>query len=96
MEYDGLGLRFREEIWKDIKRITDYPMALSVESREIRKYILHKFPYKNLSSIETDHILIIAVAHQRRETYWTVMKQIGSTRSIAELLHSYGITAERI
>lgn len=71
MEYDGLGLRFREEIWKAIKRISDYPMAWSVDTGEIRKYVLHKFPYKILYSIETDHILIIAVAHQHREPdYW--------------------------
>jgi hypothetical protein len=47
-------------------------LAWSVERGEIRKCLLHKFPYKLLYSIEADHILILAVAHQHREPeYWT-------------------------
>jgi hypothetical protein len=56
MEYKGLGRRFREEIRKAVKRISEYPEAWSVEWGDIRKYILHKFPYNILYSIEEDHI----------------------------------------
>ncbi len=71
MEYHGLGARFREEVRKAAKRISEYPEAWSVERGDVRKCILHKFPYKLLYSIEKDHILIIAVAHQHRKPdYW--------------------------
>ena len=71
MEFKGLGLRFREEVKKAIVRILEYPEAWSVERGEIRRCLLHTFPYKILYSIEKDHIFIIAVAHQHRKPdYW--------------------------
>ena len=71
IEFQGLGKRFREEVRMAIKRISEYPEAWSVERGDIRKYLLHKFPYKLLYSIEEDHIFIIAVAHQHRKPeYW--------------------------
>lgn len=70
-EFEGLGKRFREEVTKAAIRISEYPEAWSVERGEIRKCLLHKFPYKLLYSIEKDHIFIIAVAHQHRKPdYW--------------------------
>jgi plasmid stabilization system protein ParE len=71
VEYPGLGMRFREEIRKAARRISEYPEAWSVERGDVRKCALHKFPYKLLYSIEEDHIFIIAVAHQHRKPdYW--------------------------
>jgi plasmid stabilization system protein ParE len=70
-EYSGLGLRFKEEVKDALQRIAQYPRAWSIEKNEIRRYLLHKFPNKLLYSIETDHIFIIAVAHQHRQPdYW--------------------------
>ncbi|HGG58506.1 MAG TPA: type II toxin-antitoxin system RelE/ParE family toxin [Gammaproteobacteria bacterium] len=71
LEFEGLGQRFRQEVRNAAGRISQYPEAWSVEQGEIRKCLLHKFPYKLLYSIENDHILIIAVAHQHRKPdYW--------------------------
>ncbi|MCP4130992.1 MAG: type II toxin-antitoxin system RelE/ParE family toxin [bacterium] len=71
LEVSGLGEKFREEIKKSIERIINYPEAWSVEIGDVRKYLLHKFPYKILYSIETDYIYIIAIAHlHRRPNYW--------------------------
>jgi len=71
LEFQGLGKRFKEEVKRSIERITEYPMALAAERGDVRKCLLHKFPHKILFSIETDHILIIAVAHQHRKPdYW--------------------------
>ena len=71
IEFQGLGKRFRREVRKASKRISEYPEAWSVERGDVRKCLLHKFPYKLLYSIEEDHIFIIAVAHQHRKPdYW--------------------------
>ncbi|MFP7755655.1 type II toxin-antitoxin system RelE/ParE family toxin [Thermodesulfobacteriota bacterium B35] len=76
LEHSGLGKKFKGEVRKAVKRIVDYPRAWSVERGEVRKCILHKFPYKLLYSIEPDHILIIAVAHQHRKPdYWIGRKE---------------------
>ncbi|MEW6103019.1 MAG: type II toxin-antitoxin system RelE/ParE family toxin [bacterium] len=71
LEYPKLGKRFKEEVKRSIQRIVKYPKAWSIERGEIRRYLIHKFPYKILYSIEKDHIYIIAIAHQHRKpNYW--------------------------
>ena len=70
-EFEGLGQRFRNEVRLAAQRISKHPLAWSVERGDIRRHLLHRFPYKLLYSIEPDHIYIIAVAHQHREPeYW--------------------------
>lgn len=46
LEYSGLGRRFKEEVRIAALRIAEYPTAWSIERGEIRKCLLHKFPYK--------------------------------------------------
>lgn len=71
LEYSGLGRRFKEEARKAALRIAAYPEAWSIERGDIRKCLLHKFPYKLMYSVEEHHILVIAVAHQHRQPdYW--------------------------
>ncbi len=71
LEYRGLGSKFRHDVKKAALRIAQYPEAWSIERGTIRKCLLHTFPYKLLYSIEKNHIIIIAVAHQHREPdYW--------------------------
>ena len=71
MEVIGLGKRFKQEVKRAIHIIKKMPTIGSLESENIRRYILHKFPYKVLYSIEKDHIYVIAIAHLHREPmYW--------------------------
>jgi plasmid stabilization system protein ParE len=71
LEFEGLGKRFKAEVKKAVKRIAEHPEAWSVERGDVRKCLLHKFPYKLLYAVEEDHIFIIAVAHQHRKPdYW--------------------------
>ena len=71
LEYAELGHRFKEEVRRAAFRIAQHPQAWSIERGDVRKCLLLKFPYKLLYSVEEDHILIIAVAHQHRKPdYW--------------------------
>lgn len=71
LEYAGLGRSFKEEVKKAALRVAEYPKAWSIERGEVRKCLLHRFPYKLLYSVEEDHILVIAIAHQHRKPdYW--------------------------
>ena len=70
-EVPGLGQMFQDEIKRVLRIIKEIPEIGLFESEHIKKYILHKFPYKILYSIEKDHIYIIAIAHMHREpSYW--------------------------
>ena len=71
LEYAGLGRSFKEEVKKAALRVAEYPKAWSIERGEVRKCLLHKFPYKLMYSVEEDHVLVIAIAHQHRNPdYW--------------------------
>jgi len=71
LEYAGLGRSFKEEVKKAAVRVAEYPKAWSIERGEVRKCLLHRFPYKLLYSVEEDHVLVIAIAHQHRKPdYW--------------------------
>ncbi|OGW48948.1 MAG: plasmid stabilization protein [Nitrospirae bacterium RBG_19FT_COMBO_42_15] len=71
IEQSGLGARFEDEIRDSLLRIQQYPQAWQSERREIRRYILHKFPYKILYSIQDDKIVVLAFAHlHRKPDYW--------------------------
>ena len=59
LELPGLGNIFKEEIKKSIHRILEYPSAWPSITEDIRKYILHKFPYKILYSIYLYYVLSI-------------------------------------
>jgi plasmid stabilization system protein ParE len=70
-ELAGLGRLFKQEIRSSISRIKEHPEAWSIEKGDVRKALLHRFPYKILYSIEKDHIIILAIAHQHRKpNYW--------------------------
>ncbi|MCK5240869.1 type II toxin-antitoxin system RelE/ParE family toxin [bacterium] len=71
LEVPGLGRQFREAVKRGIRRILEYPTAWPEEDEDVRRHLLHKFPYKILYSIEKDYIYIIAIAHcHRRPDYW--------------------------
>lgn len=71
IEQAGLGVRFAKEIKKSILRIKQYPSAWPIERGEVRHYLVHKFPYKILYSIQQDSIILLAFAHQHRKPdYW--------------------------
>ncbi|MFN0139698.1 MAG: type II toxin-antitoxin system RelE/ParE family toxin [Pyrinomonadaceae bacterium] len=71
LEFEGLGESFKEEVRRAVARIRKHPLAWSTERGDVRKCLLHRFPYKLLYSVEPDHIFVIAVAHQHRKPdYW--------------------------
>ena len=67
----NLGSRFRQEVREALQRIRYWPLAAPIESGDIRRMLLSRFPYKLLYSVEQDHIYVIALAHQHRAPdYW--------------------------
>lgn len=70
-EVEGLGKRYKAEIKRALRTIRRFPRIGVIEEGDVRRYILHKFPYKILYSIEKDYIYIIAIANMHREpNYW--------------------------
>ena len=70
-EAPGVGLRFVAEVRRGVTFITENPYAAAGAGSGIRRKILNHFPYSLLYAIESELIVIVAVAHQkRRPRYW--------------------------
>lgn len=70
-EAPGVGLAFIAEVHRAITSVVSHPRSAKKVRGCIRKKVLSHFPYSLLYSIETDLILIVAIAHhKRRPTYW--------------------------
>ena len=72
-EAPGVGLRFITEVRRGITFITENPYAAAGVGSGIRRKVLNHFPYSLLYAVESELIVIVAVAHQkRRPRYWRV------------------------
>jgi toxin ParE2 len=67
----GLGDAFLIEVLTTAQRIVDHPQAWHPLEQGIRRCRLTRFPYGLIYSVESDHIIVLAVAHlHRRPDYW--------------------------
>lgn len=70
-EAPGVGLRFVAEVRGGVTFITENPFAAVDVGCGIRRKVLNHFPYSLLYAVESELIVIVAVAHQkRRPKYW--------------------------
>jgi len=68
---DGLGNDFLTDVQFGINRLRERPHLGHAVGGGLRRILLHRFPYSLIYSVETNAILIIAVAHYvRRHDYW--------------------------
>lgn len=71
LELAGLGVVFKEEIKRALRTIQKHPNIGATETKRVRRYILHKFPFKILYTVEQTEIYIVALAHTHRSPiYW--------------------------
>ncbi len=67
----GLGLDFSAEVRAAIQRILAFPLAWQVLEGEIRRALVHRFPYGVLYAVEEGRIWIVAVMNLHRQPeYW--------------------------
>lgn len=67
----GLGDEFLTEFARTVERIAVNPEAWAMVTPRSRHHRLRRFPYGLIYQIRSTEILVIAVAHLRRDqTYW--------------------------
>ncbi len=67
----GLGSDFLDDVQRVVDGLREHPGSGIAVVQGLRRALLHRFPFSLIYSIETDAILIVAVAHQRRRPdYW--------------------------
>ena len=66
-----LGDAFLEEIDDCISRILRFPRAWTKLRDEVRRCLIHRFPYSLVYEVEDEHVFILAVMHSsRKPNYW--------------------------
>jgi len=70
-QYVNLGTQFLDELDKAVRRIVAYPFSCPKIEANLRRGLLMRFPYGIIYGIDSDSIVVIAVAHLHREPrYW--------------------------
>lgn len=64
----GVGKRFLNEIRQTLHAISENPLRFPVIVENVRRALLHKFPYSIYFLNEKETVEIIAVLHQHRST----------------------------
>lgn len=68
----GLGNEFIQELEEAFQSIQSLPLAWSLIDPEHRRYVLSRFPYSVIYTVETNNnICIVTVMHnQRKPRFW--------------------------
>ena len=68
----GLGVDFLDKIDSAIQDLSKHPERWPVLCHDIRRRLIHRFPYGILYRNNSDEIVVLAVMHMRRHpNYWT-------------------------
>jgi toxin ParE1/3/4 len=71
----GLGIQFLHVLGETFDRITRNPLAWFPVDEDIRRCLTRVFPYGVYYSVESEYVLVLAVAHVAREPgYWSLRR----------------------
>ena len=67
----GLGIDFLSEAQRAVDSIAEMPITWPAIEGDLRRRLVRRFPFGILYRIESDKIVVVAVAHLRRKPgYW--------------------------
>jgi toxin ParE1/3/4 len=68
---EGLGHAFIAEVHRSLDELCALPLAGTLVNKDVRWWVVRRFPYSILYRVRPDHIRILAIAHhKRRPLYW--------------------------
>ena len=65
-ERTDLGTEFLDELRTTFSRVEEGPERFPVVFREVRRAILHRFPFGVFFIVESDRAVVLALTHLRR------------------------------
>jgi toxin ParE1/3/4 len=72
----GLGQQFLDALAHALELIEQHPQSFSLiqtkdAARQVRRYVLPRFPFLLFYEVRADETIVLAVAHaRRRPNYW--------------------------
>ncbi len=67
LQKDNFGLDFKSDVFKAIKNIALSPNLYPIISDNIRRCLLHRFPFSIFYTVKQNTIVILSIAHQHRK-----------------------------
>lgn len=65
-----LGDTFKNDVKKNIESIKKFPNLYPNITNDLKRTVLHRFPYSIFYAITNDTILVLSVAHQHRKPFY--------------------------
>ncbi|HDR15087.1 MAG TPA: type II toxin-antitoxin system RelE/ParE family toxin [Desulfobacteraceae bacterium] len=71
LQVAGLGQAFLDRMASAVADIGENPERWPIVMRNIRRRLVHRFPYGLFYRVDADEVVVLAVAHlHRHPTYW--------------------------
>ena len=70
LQNSTLGDTFKNDIKRSIESIKKFPNLYTNITNDMRRCVLHRFPYSIFYAITDNTILILSVAHQHRKPFY--------------------------
>lgn len=71
LQVPGLGRAFLDKVDSAVSDIAENPERWPVLRLDVRRRLIHRFPYGLLYRLDSDEVVVLAVAHLRRHpAYW--------------------------
>ena len=70
LQKSTLGDTFKNDVKKSIENIKQFPTLYPNITNNIKRCLLHRFPYSIFYAISDDTILVLSVAHQHRKPFY--------------------------
>ena len=65
-----LGDTFKNDVKRSIESIKEFPNLYPNITNELKRTLLHRFPYSIFYAVTDNTILILSVAHQHRKPFY--------------------------
>ncbi len=73
----GLGTQFLDDIDRAVRRIAAYPLSSVEIEQGLRRCLLSRFPYGIIYGIDSETVIVVAVAHLHREPRYWIDRMLG-------------------
>lgn len=70
LQKSTLGDTFKNDVKKSIENIKQFPTLYPNITNDIKRCLLHRFPYSIFYAISDNTILVLSVAHQHRKPFY--------------------------
>lgn len=82
LQVSGLGREFLLKVASAVAAIAENPGRWPVVGPDIRRRLVHRFPYGLLYRIDPEEVIVLAVAHlHRHPAYWVGRTHLPELRS---------------